>query len=197
MKTRDAAVIVLAAGLSQRMKSPKALLPFDKQMTFIERITGLYTEWGCKEIIVVVNKENSELIRQVNHMPEAVSVVVNDHPEYERFYSVKLGLRALKSSEFCFLQNVDNPFIDKGILETLFGNRSSEAIVSPVFQNKGGHPVLLNHKSMRLITAYPTDNANLKEILGTIECKKVEMQDDKVLININSPEEYERLFDIR
>jgi molybdenum cofactor cytidylyltransferase len=197
MKIHDSAVVILAAGMSERMHSPKALLPFDAHHTFIGKIIELYFHWGCDEIVAVVNVETAELIKKLNSIPPVVSIVVNEHMDYERFYSVKLGIESLKRSEFCFIQNVDNPFIDNDILNVLYENRSPAAFVSPVFQNKGGHPVLLNRKNMEFIRNYPVNSANLKGILNAMDCKMVEMQDDRVLININSPEEYEKLFDLR
>lgn len=157
----------------------------------------MYFKWGCSEIIVVVNQEIAASVKQLELMPPGVSLIINDHLELERFYSLKLGLEALKSSGYCFFQNADNPFIDHAVLNALYENKSDDAFVSPVFGGKGGHPVLLNRKNMDLIRNYPVNDGNLKSVMSTMDCKKVEMPDNKVLININSPEEYERFFDIR
>jgi len=193
----DTGVVILAAGLSERMQSPKALLPFNPQSTFIEKIIELYSGWGCGEIVAVVNKVTFNMMNKRSPLPAPVTIVINNHPEYERFYSVKSGLGALKRSVYCFVHNVDNPFIKADILDVLYRNRSSEAFVSPVFQRKGGHPVLLNRKTMEFIRNYQENAANLKDVLNRMECIKVEMQDARVLININSPEDYERQFNLR
>ncbi|NQV01865.1 MAG: hypothetical protein HQ542_04420, partial [Bacteroidia bacterium] len=55
--------------------------------------------------------------------------------------------------------------------------------------------VLLNRENIDLILGWPEELANLKEVLNTMECNKVEMPDDRVLININSQEEYKKYFD--
>ena len=196
MNTQNTSAIILAAGRSQRMHKPKALLSFDARQTFIEKITGIYFQWGCSEIILVVNQEVAALVKQLELMPPGVSLIINEHLEWERFYSLKLGLEAVKSSGYCFFQNADNPFIDHEVLTALFENKSDDAFVSPVFGGKGGHPVLLNRKNMDLIRTYHVNDGNLKSVMSTMDCKKVEMPDSKVLININSPEEYERFFDI-
>jgi CTP:molybdopterin cytidylyltransferase MocA len=196
MKIHDTAVVILAAGKSGRMHSPKALLPYDTHFTFIGKIIELYFRWGCTEIVAVVNKETAGLMRKLDAVPPFASVLINDQLEYERFYSAKLGVQSLKKSEFCFVQNVDNPFIDAAILNVLYKNRSPEAFVSPVFQNKGGHPVLLNRKNILSICNWPSDSANFKEVLNTMESRTVEMPDDRVLININSPEDYKRFFNV-
>jgi CTP:molybdopterin cytidylyltransferase MocA len=194
METREAGAVILAAGRSERMKELKAFLPFDQNTRFIQKILSAYSGWGCGEIVVVTNAEASKRMKQAGMVPSSVTIVINDHMEFERFFSVKLGLGALRSSSFCFIQNIDNPFIDSSILDLLYENRSHENYVSPVFKNKGGHPVLLNRENITQILKWPVNSANFKEVLKSMEGLNVEMPDDRVLININSPEEYKRFF---
>jgi molybdenum cofactor cytidylyltransferase len=176
------------------METPKALLVFSPGVTFIEKIVSEYVNRGCTAVIVVVNEKTASTVQQILSVHKNVSLVVNDHLEFERFYSLKLGLENLKEADFCFFQNVDNPFIDSKILDALFEERSDDAFVAPVFEGKGGHPVLLNRKNMDFIRNYHINDANLKLVLSGLACKKVGMQDNKVLANINSPEEYKKIF---
>jgi CTP:molybdopterin cytidylyltransferase MocA len=185
-------VVILAAGKSERMKTLKALLSFDKHRSFLGKIISTYHNWGCNEIVVVTNDKAAVLLKRSVPGIGNVTLVINDHLEYERFYSVKLGLGAIRSSSFCFIQNVDNPFIDSQILDLLYQHRSTEKYVSPVFGNKGGHPVLLNRENMNRICNWNENSANFKDVLNTMESLNVEMPDDRVLININSPAEYKR-----
>ena len=197
MEIKNTAAVILAAGISARMKTPKALLGFKPGVTFLEKIASVYFQWGCSEIIAVANEATAGLMKKILSLPAHASIIVNDHLEYERFYSLKLGLEKVKEAEFCFFQNVDNPFIDEDILNAIYNCRSGDAFVSPVFEGQGGHPVLLNRKNMDFIRNYHINDANLKLVLNGLTCKKVELSDNKVLININSPEEYERIFSKR
>jgi CTP:molybdopterin cytidylyltransferase MocA len=194
MKLRDTGVVILAAGRSERMKERKAFLSFDEKSTFIERILSAYSGWGCSEIVLVTNKEAADRMKIEKLVAPDVTVVINNHLEFERFYSVKLGLAAIRSSEFSFIQNIDNPFIGSEILDLLYEQRDHEKYVSPVFQSRGGHPVLLNRKNIRYILNRKENSANFKEVLAGMDCRNVEMPDDKILININSPEDYSGYF---
>ena len=194
MNPHEAGVVILAAGLSERMKELKAFLPYDENTRFIEKILSTYSDWGCSEIVVVTNPEALKQMKQTEMIPSAATIVVNDHMELERFYSVKLGLGAIRKSSFCFIQNVDNPLITPQILDLLYDHRSYEKYVSPVFKNKRGHPVLLNRENINHILNWPVNSANFRQVLSTMEVLKVEMPDDRVLININSPEDYQRFF---
>ena len=194
MEYRDSGVVILAAGKSERMKELKALLPFDGKLRFIDRIISTYSGWGCREIIVVTNPEAWQRIDRAGGLPPRVTTVVNDQLELERFHSVRLGLGAITTSSFCFIQDVDNPFITPDILDRLFEHRSHTEYLSPVFGQKGGHPILLNRENITKILNWPSKLANLKEVLNSMECSKIEMDNDRVLVNINSPEEYNSYF---
>jgi molybdenum cofactor cytidylyltransferase len=194
MNTKNTAAVILAAGESKRMNTAKALLQFNKDITFIEKIVNTYSQWGCKEIVVVTSLSLSGKLKIMIELLPLVRIVVNGHPEFERFYSVKLGLGAIHSSSYCFIQNVDNPFIDTQILDLIYEQRSNEKYISPVYKNKGGHPVLLNLNNISRICNWSVDSANFKNVLSTMESLNVEMPDGRVLININSPEEYQSFF---
>ena len=173
------------------MKQPKALLQLANSETFITRIISTYIAWGCGEIIVVAGKALSEEFISLNLLPENVCLAINEHPEYERFFSVKLGLNQIKRSEYCFIQNIDNPLISSDILDELYAAKSTEEIVIPVFGDKGGHPVLLNSSTIEVIRNYPQDDANLRLVLKEMSAKRIEMKDGRVLININDQSEFE------
>ena len=197
METKNTAAVILAAGISSRMQKPKALLGFSLEVTFIEKIVSEYANWGCTAISVVVGEKTASTVKQLLSGHKKVSVVVNDHPDSERFYSLKLGLENIKGADSCFFQNVDNPFVDSKILDALFEERSDDAYVTPIFEGRGGHPVLLNRKNINFIRNYHINDANLKLVLSGLAYKRVEMPNNKVLTNINTPEEYERLFNLR
>ncbi|MBE0646206.1 MAG: NTP transferase domain-containing protein [Bacteroidales bacterium] len=192
MKPEHCGVIILAAGRSERMKEFKALLPFDGEVRFLDKILQTYSGWGCQEIVLVTNPEAFTEMKKLKMIPYKVKVVINDRLDLERFYSVKLGLSALTDADFCFLQNIDNPFIDETILDLIYRDRYSGAYISPVFSNKGGHPVLLNRQGIKTIYEWRDLAANLKDVLHTMEGRTVEMPNDRVLINMNSREDYER-----
>ena len=62
--------ILLAAGESRRMRSPKALLSYQGQ-TFIERICTAFLAAGVDELIVVLGAHAEELRRVLPSHPAA------------------------------------------------------------------------------------------------------------------------------
>ena len=66
--------IILSAGFSKRMKMNKTELRFDNNHNFFQKITEEYLNFGCKEVIVVMNSENYKSLKSVISIPEKLSL---------------------------------------------------------------------------------------------------------------------------
>ena len=189
--SHSCSVIILAAGKSSRMGSPKLGLQFDKKETFLEAIIRQYRSYSCKEILVVINEDGAALIRSKSiDISSDVVLVTNTHLEWERFYSVKLGMQHLKCTYPVFIHNVDNPFANKEILSSLHNNISKVDYVVPVFQGRGGHPILVSEKIILAIKDEPKNDLILSDFLTLFDKKMLEVDDQQILVNINSKETY-------
>jgi molybdenum cofactor cytidylyltransferase len=199
--SRDSSVIILGAGYSSRMNSPKFALLFDQNQTFLERITDVYYQFGCKEILCVLNSEGIRSIQNTG-MKFALNVryIENRFPEKERFYSIQTGLIALTNFDSVFIQNIDNPFTDQQVLKTLYNHKREADYIVPVFKGKGGHPILINKRIRNALISSRNEKQDLKTFLKAFRRKQV-TSTKHVMININSKQDYlayfnERLFSI-
>lgn len=192
----DYSTIILASGLSVRMHKPKAMLQWDKSTTFLEKIISEYSKSSCSHIICVINNKVETFLQKLE-IPQNVKFVLNTHPEWERIYAIKTGLQEVHDCKHCFIQNVDNPFVNVEIIEKLYAARSSEAWSSPVYKEKGGHPVLIPQLIIQKIIRTTNNNTTLLDILKPFPRIKVETENDLILRNINTPEDYKRYFNCK
>ena len=192
---KNHSVVILAAGKSSRMGNLKFLLKYNERFTFIEKIIDTYQNYNCKEIVVVLNKEGVCEFRnlQIKNMTN-IKVVENKHLEYERFYSIKLGFNSINDKANVFLQNSDNPFVIKELLQALCTNMKTYDFIKPNYKNKGGHPILLSAKLVELIKKEGKNDLNLKEYLKKFNGEKLKVNDKNILININTVSDYDKLF---
>ncbi len=93
-----------------------------------------------------------------------------------------------------FIHNVDNPFVNHKLLSLLLENIHDYDYVVPTFNNRGGHPILISKKVLKDIIAENGHNLNLKDYLSIYKKKTVNVDDEKILINVNSKEDYNKLF---
>lgn len=193
-------VIILAGGNSNRFGSPKPFLLFNRHTTFLEKIVNEYLEFGCIDIVLVINQNLSEIF--CNTFSESfrskIKVIYNSNSELGRFYSLKLGVSSDDSldysAEYYFIQNIDNPFTDSLTLQKLYDNRKDNAYVTPVFLNRGGHPILIPGIIIELIKKEKNINLNIKDFLSQFNKITVEIDSDKLLVNINTPDDYKKYF---
>lgn len=192
---KEYSTIILAAGKSERMGFPKLTLKYDEKSNFIEHIVNEYKNFDCKEIVLVVNKIGFEYLKKNEiQFPEIVKLVINEHTDWHRFYSLKIGAKNLSENHPVFIHNVDNPFINQSVLNQLKENLNNADYLSPEYEGKGGHPFLLSEKIIIEIQHTEEDQKHLKEFLNQFLKMKVKVDDKKVLININTIEEYRKYF---
>jgi molybdenum cofactor cytidylyltransferase len=187
----QASCIILSAGSSERMGEHKALLKFDKHTTFIQQITGVYISAGVQQVIVVANSQLFDVLRQSSlKLSDSIEIVLNDTPERGRFYSLQTGLKKLKTGNYCFLQNVDNPFTSESLLIDLISYKAEADVIVPTFQNNSGHPVLFGPGILKQILNTEGYDIRIDGFINKYKCRKVITSESSILANINSPEEY-------
>ena len=180
--------IILSAGSSTRMGAHKALLKYDAEKTFIEKITETYSLAGIEHVIVVINPELFKLVSKSSLVfSEKVKLVVNGKPELGRFYSFQTGVKHLNIGKSFFFQNIDNPSTTIELLNELIIHKDAADVILPAFQGKTGHPVLVSKKVTRDILLATNTEFRIDEFLGKYETLKVESADKSILTNINSP----------
>lgn len=186
-------VVILAGGYSLRMNYPKPYLLYSGK-TFLQTIVERYVNIGFKNIIVVMNNDfcSKEWNSFLKPIRSHARIIVNNHPERGRLYSLKLAATELKDVDFCFIQNVDNPFLTEKTIFTLWINRNEKGYAVPTFKGKGGHPVLVSNLVIKYLLSQDRNDNTLKEVLNRFNKRIVETDDETLLININTMKDYEK-----
>ena len=183
--------IILSAGSSGRMGRHKALLEFDETFTFVEKITNEYLTAGIGEVIVVVSSDlNNEIKDRGISFPAEIHFVINHKPESGRFYSLQTGIQYMQEGNYCFFQNIDNPFTTVKLLQDLISQKDHADVVIPVFKNKGGHPVLLSPMILQELMKGKGSDLRIDQYLTKFRKRRIDTSDEWILVNINSINEY-------
>src|ERR1035441_6620686 len=179
--------IILSGGKSERMNYPKAFLEIDG-VTFLQKLANTYNK-EVSEIVVVLNQELSESKwkKKIEAIDKTCKIVLNHHSDKGKFYSLQLGAKNI-SSDYCFIQNVDNPFVNPSLLNELIQNKNLNGITIPVSNRKSGHPILVSKNVLEKISITEDTNIHLKDFYAAFSKKFVEVEDESVLMNINTPE---------
>ncbi|MEW5844950.1 MAG: NTP transferase domain-containing protein [Bacteroidota bacterium] len=184
--------VILAAGSSGRMGHHKALLPFDPQRCFARKLADDFFAFGCNRVVMVTNSHVMEKVRAGNYHLDDIDIVLNPNPGLGRFYSLYLALQVI-DAQHVFVTNADNPFAKVDILKQIWQHSAQADYVCPAYQGKGGHPILI---SPRIVSAVKTETnleANFKDYLNRFSKLYIQVTDELILANINTPEDYEKL----
>jgi len=135
--------VVPAAGSAERFGGAKLLTAIDGE-PLLDRTISALLNGGVDQVIVVVAPDADALKRDVNAFSDArVWPVVNPDPSRGMFSSLQAGMAEAQGDALLVLP-ADMPFVESGtvaILLDVFASRP--AIVSPRYQGKRGHPVVL------------------------------------------------------
>jgi CTP:molybdopterin cytidylyltransferase MocA len=184
------AAIILAAGLSRRIKKFKPLLPVGGK-TFIDHLISTFLS-NDAEVYVVVGYHGEELREATKNR----DVVIVDNPDYKlgMFTSVQAGVNALSSAcEAFFIMPVDIPLIRPATIRSLVATSRQHAdrIIYPVVGRKRGHPPLIPMSLCQTITGWKKDG-NLREVLNSLESLSLEVSvpDENILLDIDTADDY-------
>jgi CTP:molybdopterin cytidylyltransferase MocA len=120
---------------------------------------------------------------------ENMVTVVNRHTELGRSWSIYLALEKVPAGSACFLQNIDNPFIEPGLLDALLEAMTPGGYVIPLCNGRGGHPILLGNKVVDYLRQQ-RGLTDLRQALKQFNKVEVPYNDERILWNINTPDDY-------
>ncbi|MFT8347942.1 nucleotidyltransferase family protein [Clostridium saccharoperbutylacetonicum] len=176
--------VILAAGYSSRANTFKMELEINKKSILQRCIEALYED--CNNIIVVSGYKHEKIEKLVKNYLK-VKVVYNEEFHKGMFSSIKKGIQSVTAERF-LLTPGDYPLINKKIVKRLLDEKNE--VVIPSFNKRGGHPVLINGSLIKEILAEPEDS-NLKIYLNKKQCSYINTDDEGILLDVDTIEDYE------
>ena len=186
--------IILAAGASSRMGTPKALLDYRGE-TFVGRLARVLG--ACSQPVIVVLGYHADAIRQ--KVPASANVVINPDPSRGQLSSLQTALETLphEADGFAFIP-VDSPAVEEDTVAKLaraFERRDpSTLFVIPRQSGKRGHPVFATRSIAAEFLALPP-TAEAREVVHAHvhRTEYVDVDDAGIFIDVDDPEAYRLL----
>lgn len=165
-------------------------------MSFLERIVYSYYASGFQDIHVVINYRllEPQWKDQWQPLQPMVNYIPNEEPEKGRLNSLRLATSLLGKHDFILLHNVDSPLTSFEVAAKLWKSKNPEGVTVPSYFGKKGHPVLLASPVIRRINQSLKKHKTLRDILTEFPEKEVPVEDPEILVNINTPEDYQMYF---
>ncbi len=194
----EAVAILLAAGESRRMGQLKALLPWQGDTLLGCQVSSLL-QAGIHQVVVVLGHKRDRLLPLLEGRDRVVSVF---NPDYQagKTTSIKTGIEAVLRSpqaaaaQTLVLLNVDQPRTAETISKLLSRHESSDCLITiPVFQGKGGHPLILDCSLLPELLEIAEASQGIRAVVRKHEerLQRVEVDNPEVLWDLNTPEQYQ------
>ena len=177
--------------LSEKIELEKKILEIPKMLTtqaeLLARMKKTFIEKNQE-----YEKSKSAEAEYRNHLADADVEFIHNHnfSQTQMFESVCLGLKEIHGRcERVLLTPADVPLVRVETVRALL--EYNEAFVRPVYQNRGGHPVLITIDLIPKLLAYHGDGGLRRavESCGTL-INNVAVDDPGILLNCNTPEDY-------
>lgn len=194
--------VITAGGAGRRMGGQnKALLPYGGT-SFLESIHSsllemFVAEAPIAEVVVVVAEpygaETSELAASLG-----ITALHNAHPEMGMASSVAMGFEhALRefSADACWLWPVDAPGVRASTLQALLAHARGDAIVTPSYGGRGGHPSLVGRELWAELAACTNEPEGARTVFRRSAERRVfvEVDDKAVSHDVDRPADLEVL----
>ena len=197
--------ILLAAGVSRRMRTLKALLDWQGRPLIIHQIAALRAG-GAGEVVVVLGHRAHELQARIGANREVyaagnVRCVINSDYGRGKTTSIKAGLRAVASDAdsgsgrgpILFL-NVDQPRSADVIRQVLAAHcdGGGALITIPTCNGKGGHPIAVSRQLRGELLAISEADQGMRAVMNRrgADTRRVELGAPELLWDVNTPEQY-------
>jgi molybdenum cofactor cytidylyltransferase len=199
------AQIVLAAGRSERMGEPKALLDFDGRSA-LSLVVGAAAVAGVGRSIVVIGPDGQAIHRAYSDGEGSLEVewVVNLLPRSAQLQSLQAGLGRLEAGaevpQGFFIHPVDYPLAgaaDYRLLIEVFRRMPADPASVFVLSHgrRRGHPVLCRAELARELLALGPEGT-ARQVIERHEIRHVTTPNGGVLEDMDTPDDYRRLLEL-
>jgi molybdenum cofactor cytidylyltransferase len=193
-KVEQVAAIVLAAGGSVRMGQPKQLLPIGNQ-PMVRHMTRVVTAAGLAQVVVVIGAHAESVAAALADLP--VDIVTNESWNEGMSSSIRTGLRALRPEiQAAILVLGDQPALTTDLIHLLATRyrATGASIIAPFYRGQRGNPVLFDRALFPELLNVEGDRGGRMLIARYQEqVEGVDVDDPAVLMDLDSPEDYETI----
>jgi molybdenum cofactor cytidylyltransferase len=187
------AAVILSGGASERMGSPKALLPFQGR-PFLEHLLEITKHPSVGVRRVVLGAQAEPITKEV--ALAADEIVINEDWAEGQLSSIQAALRSLPAgTEGILLCLVDHPLVTGVLIAELIARfeATHAPIVVPVHLGRRGHPVIFSAAVYDELLKAPIDKGARAVVWAHAEeVSEVLTEEEGCILNLNDPETLQR-----
>jgi len=184
--------VILAAGGSERLSTPKQLLNWQGK-PFVCQVAQQALEAGLAPLIVVTGAYHGQVVQALAGLP--VEIVHNADWQQGQSTSMKAGLKSLpeRCESVIFLLS-DQPQISSDLIKQLMDRyfKNRKAITAPMVDGQRGNPLLFDRAAFSALAEVKGDRGG-RAVINQFEVDWLPWVDRRILLDVDQAGDYERL----
>jgi molybdenum cofactor cytidylyltransferase len=194
MNSPTVGLIVLAAGASTRMGSPKQLLPY-RGNSFVRHIVEVAIASVCQPIAVVLGASAERIKPEINQLP--VQIVDNQQWAEGMGSSIRVGIEALlavnQNLEAVMIALCDQPFVSSQTINQLIEayHLTGKPIIASEYSGTLGVPVVFSCTLFSELMALKS-NEGAKQLIKQHIHEVFSLPFSAGAIDVDTPKDYEQ-----
>lgn len=192
--------VILAAGDSTRMGSPKASLLTPDGATFVGRVVTTLREAGVDDLVIVTGRHHDAVVESIarDHRSTPPRIVRNPDPSRGQLSSLLTGMELVVTPQVdaMLMTLVDVPLVRVSTVTAVIDawRRTRAPIVRPAIGDRHGHPVIFDRAVFDELRRAPLD-AGAKSVVRAHEHEivNVPVDDEGCVRDVDTPSDYEAL----
>jgi CTP:molybdopterin cytidylyltransferase MocA len=197
---RVLSAVILAAGDSTRMGSPKAALLTPDGATFVGRVVTTLRDAGVDDLVIVTGRHHDAVVESIarDHRSTTPRMVRNPDPSRGQLSSLLAGMEIVVTpqTDAMLMTLVDIPLVRVSTVTAVIDawRRTRAPIVRPAIGDRHGHPVIFDGVLFDELRRAPLD-AGAKSVVRAHEHEivNVPVDDEDCVRDVDTPSDYERL----
>jgi molybdenum cofactor cytidylyltransferase len=184
--------IILSAGESKRMGTPKQLLPWGNTIV-LQHVVDVAAASRLETIRLILGHRAEEIAGRIT-VPAKVGIAINQDFREGMGSSVKCGIKNSPPDAEAFMVLLgDQPLIDVQVIDTLIDSYRTgrQGITIPVHNGRRGHPVIFDSQYREELLSISDQGAREVVKKHTENIFEVRMDSPNVLNDMDTPQDYQ------
>lgn len=192
MNCKQIAAIILAAGGSIRLGTPKQLIPW-QGMTLLNFTIATIKESGIEEVVIVLGA-SADVIR-TSLKDTQLRIVVNAGWQTGKASSIRAGLNATPgTAKGVLIFLCDQPYLSAELIHKIIqaGEESEAKIIAPAVGEQLSNPVLFKKEILSAFYTLQGEEGG-KNLFTRYPMQKVPWKDKRILLDIDTQDDLGKL----